>query len=80
VQDLDAIFHTMDDGDEALSAEEFMEGLSHMKGTAKNIDLNFVHKELHKRCQDLQALLQKCDACDDIVRNMYSTPGDCMEA
>jgi len=64
MQDVDAIFQMIDDGDGCLTAQELMDGLAHMKGVAKDIDLNMINLELRKLSAKVQELQNKCRELD----------------
>merc|ERR1739848_321673 len=56
VQDVDAVFYLLDDGDGKLSAEDLVRGVSHLKGTARSIDVMAMMKQVQRQGEMLRMI------------------------
>ena len=72
LDDLDKLFHALDDGDGNIEADEFIQGLQQMKGPAHRMDV--VH--LHKLCLKICHRLDEIDASKPAAATTTSTCAD----
>lgn len=62
VHDGMALFQLLDDGDHVVTYEEFIEGITRFRGTAKSADLMIMHLELRQLSQQLEQLALQANA------------------
>jgi hypothetical protein len=65
IDDAELLFKLIDDGDQMLTAEELLKGVSQLKGTARSMDL-------HAMMNDLQELKDQSDRIEKCLTSRHS--------
>uniref|UniRef100_A0A7S0AHN1 EF-hand domain-containing protein n=1 Tax=Pyrodinium bahamense TaxID=73915 RepID=A0A7S0AHN1_9DINO len=76
VSDASALFDMIDDGDEQLTAEELVKGVSRMKGPARAIEISVLLHRSRRRSAELRRLKQEAEELHALAaQGLRASPG-----